>query len=128
MDEYAVVFHLGIDEDESFRPWNDGTHSMIGKVLSLGHLSGTRFELSKAIQTCDPSTDNVGVLCIWFSSEWVGPNYTGYVIQANVTVHGLHPCTTNVCTSPPPSVDSNGRFYYHPSVIEQVCTLSSADQ
>jgi hypothetical protein len=102
----------------------DRSNVMLGKVLSMGYLSGTKSTLRELIQTCDPTKENVGVLCVWFSIERNGSNLTGYVHQTHVTAHGLHPCSSYICTLPTPLI-SNGRFCFHQSVIEQVCNVLS---
>ena len=76
---------------------------MLGRVISLGALEGTKAQLTTSIWSWEEGAegaDNVGALSIWYkfiairtkSKNKVVYSLTGLASEINLTVHGLHPC------------------------------------
>ena len=75
---------------------------MLGRVISLGALEGTKAQLTTSIwrEEGAEGADNVGALSIWYkfiairtkSKNKVVYSLTGLASEINLTVHGLHPC------------------------------------
>ena len=95
-----------------------GLKFMLGRVISLGALEGTKTQLATSIWSWEQGTeenDNVGALCIWYkfiatrtkSRNKVVFSLTGLASEIPLTVHGLHPCNLYLFSIPSPDFCPN---------------------
>ena len=88
---------------------------MLGRVISLGALEGTKAHLATSIWSWEEGNEdshNVGALCIWYkfmatrtkSKNKVTFSLTGLVSEIHLTVHGLHPCNLYLFSIPSPDI------------------------
>lgn len=82
---------------------------LVGRILSMGYLKGSKKDLKKPLYEFNFTDDanNVGALCLWYSFDLESDrNLSGKLKETRVLVHGLHPCSTYLCSIPPPFFDS----------------------
>lgn len=94
---------------------------LVGRVLSMGCLKGTKKELSRPVYECDPLSDsakNIGALCLWYAFEERDRLITGKLIQSAVKVHGLHPVSTYLTSIPIPNFNCTTQEM---TVVSDVC-------
>ena len=72
--------------------------------------------------------DNIGVNCTWYQFDQQGPkskkiSTTGR--QLNVVVHGFHPCSTYVCSLPPPETPEFQIIRFCDEIVKEVTAILS---
>jgi hypothetical protein len=82
---------------------DEGEGLLLGRVLFLSLLTGTRRELSKPIDEWIEPVENVGAQCIWYTFSHNGTNLSPSLTQSPVFSHGLCPCEMYLCSIPPPT-------------------------
>ena len=81
---------------------------LLGRVISLSLLKGTKKEMGKVLWYWEEGTKDVGVLCHWYIFEQKGKELTGNVDQIEVFSHRFYPChnDTYICSIPPPHYEN----------------------
>lgn len=94
---------------------------LLGRVISLSLLSGSKKELSHQIWEWELEEKNVGVNCVWYSFNWVDNCLSGNLNEVHVFVHGFHPCESYVCSVPPPNYNcAKNLVSLSPAVLTQL--------
>ncbi|KAI9557260.1 hypothetical protein GHT06_017083 [Daphnia sinensis] len=65
---------------------------LLGRVMSLSLLKGTKKEMAEVLWEWDEDTKDVGVLCHWYICERKEKELTGNVDQIEVFSHRFYPC------------------------------------
>lgn len=81
---------------------------LLGRVMLLSFLQGTKKEMAKFLWEWDEGTKNVGVLCHWYIFERKEKELTGNVEQIEVFSHRFYSCRndTYICSIPPPHYEN----------------------
>ena len=76
---------------------------LLGRVLFLSLLSGTKCDRLKPINEWDETMRNVGAQCIWYTFRYDGTILSPKATQSPVFAHGLYSCGMYRCSIPPPT-------------------------
>lgn len=102
---------------------DEGEGFLLGRILFLSLLTGTKRELSNQIDEWNESIKNVGAQCTWYTFNLDGTKLSHSLTQSPVFAHGLCPCEMYVCSIPPPTEMIENGVRISTNTLQQLIAL-----